>query len=67
MTQQSKLSIGDIVQIIDHDEIPSEWATFVITDIQSFRYCLSAKNKSPYEPLWVESNEITPIKSSKVS
>ncbi len=61
MTQQTKFSVGNLVQIVDPDENPYEWATFVITEIQSFRYSLSAKDKRLCEPLWVTSNEITLI------
>ena len=30
MTQQTNFSVGNLVQIIDPAEHPSEWATFVI-------------------------------------
>ena len=67
MTHQSIFFIGNLVQVIDHDEQPSERATFVITDIQSSRYSLAAQDKRLYEPLWVRGNEIILIKSSKLS
>ncbi len=61
MTHQSKFSIGDNVQIIDHDEHPSEWATFVITDYRNNFYLLSGVDKSPCEVFWVTSYEICPV------
>ena len=62
MSQQTKFSIGDNVQIIDYEEHPSEWAKFVITDIQSSRYCLVAKDQhETCDPLWVTSYEICPV------
>ena len=71
MIQQSTFSIGDNVQVIDPEEKPSEWASFVITDIQSSLYCLVAKDQhKTCDPLWVKKHEITLIssksKSSKV-
>ena len=69
MIQQSKFSIGDNVQIIDPEEKPSEWATFVITDIQSSRYCLAPKDKyRTYDKaLWVDKHQITLISSESKS
>ena len=67
MTQQSKLSIGDIVQIIDSEESSVERAKFMITNSNSGCYLLSGLDKSTYEPLWVTSYEIKLIKSSKLS
>ena len=58
MIHQSKFSIGSTVQIIDHDEHPSEWATFVITDYRNNFYLLSGIDKSPCEVFWAMSNEI---------
>ena len=58
MTHQSKFSIGNTVQIIDHDESCYEWATFVITNFDSGCYLLSGLDKPTYEPLWVTSYEI---------
>ena len=67
MAQQLIFSIGDNVQIIDHDETTSERATFVIADIKSSRYSLAAKDKHLCEPLWVTSNEITLVSSENNS
>ena len=58
MTHQSEFSIGNTVQIIDHDEHPSEWATFVITDYRNNFYLLSGVNQSTYEVFWATGNEI---------
>ena len=58
MTHQSIFSIGDNVQVIDHDEHPSEWARFVITDYRNNFYLLSGIDKSPCEVFWAMSNEI---------
>ena len=58
MTNQTEFSIGNTVQIIDHDEHPSEWATFVITDYRNNFYLLSGVNQSTYEVFWAMSNEI---------
>ena len=59
MTNQANFSVGNLVKIVDPAEHPSEWATFVITDIKSSRYSLAAKDKRLCEPLWVASDEIT--------
>ena len=58
MTQQTKFSVGNLVQIVDLDEHPSEWATFVITDYRNNFYLLSGIDKSPCEVFWAMSNEI---------
>ncbi len=58
MIHQSKFSIGDNVQVIDPEEKPSEWASFVITHFDSGCYLLSGLDKSTYEPFWVTSYEI---------
>ena len=58
MIHQSEFSIGNTVQVIDHDEHPSEWATFVITDYRNNFYLLSGIDKSPCEVFWAMSNEI---------
>ncbi len=65
MIHQSTFSIGDNVKVIDPQEMPSEWATFVIIDSQidshSHRYCLVPQDKYPYEYLWATADEICPI------
>ena len=57
----AKFFIGDNVQVIDPEEKPSEWATFVITHFDSGCYLLSGLDKSTYEPFWVTTYEICPI------
>ena len=58
MTQQTKFSVGNLVQIVDPDEHPSEWATFIITDYRNNFYLLSGIDKSPCEVFWATGNEI---------
>ncbi len=58
MTHQTNFSVGNLVQIVDPDEHPTEWATFVIANIESSRHSLTAKDKRLCEPLWVSSDEI---------
>ena len=58
MIHQSEFSIGNTVQVIDDDEHPSEWATFVITDYRNNFYLLSGVNESTYEVFWAIGNEI---------
>ena len=58
MTHQTNFSVGNLVQIIDHDEHPSEWGTFIITDYRNNFYLLSGIDKSPCEVFWAMSNEI---------
>ena len=62
MTNQTEFSIGNTVQIIDPEESSYEWATFVITNFDSDCYLLSGLDKSTYEPLWVTSYEICPVR-----
>ncbi len=72
MTLPTNFSLGDIVQVIDPQEAPSEWATFTIIEKFSNSYLLSPPDKFCYEPLWVTDNEIClaqvkPEKSSNIS
>ena len=58
MTHQTNFSVGNLVKIVDPAEHPSEWAIFVIANIESSRHSLTAKDKRLCEPLWVTSDEI---------
>ena len=61
MTTKSKFLVGNTVQVIDPEEITSEWATFTIINKQADRYLLKPTDKSTYdEPLWVLPEEICP-------
>ena len=61
MTTKSIFAPGQTVQVIDPEEITSEWATFIIIDKEADRYLLKPTNKSTYdEPLWVLPEEICP-------
>jgi len=64
-TPQSTFTVGNTVQIIDRQEEPAEWASFVIIDEEVGHYLLKPVNKSIYdEPLWVVPEEIRPVTSS---
>ena len=65
MTNQTEFSIGNLVQIVDPDEHPSEWATFVIIHRFFNCYLLSPLDKFSLEPIWVKSNEIYLVNSNK--
>ena len=72
MTLSTTFDLGDLVQIIDPEEPPSEWATFTIIEKFSDSYQLSPTDKFTYEPLWVRANEIAltqvkPNKSTNIS
>lgn len=61
MTTQSIFAPGNTVQVIDPEEITSEWATFTIIAQELNQYLLKPTNKSTYdEPLWVLPEEICP-------
>ncbi len=69
MTLPTNFALGDIVQVIDPQEAPSEWVIFTIIEILSDSYRLSPTDKFCYEPLWVTDNEIalTQVTSEKLS
>ena len=59
MTTQSTFAVGNTVQIIDREENPAEWASFIIIGEEVGHYLLKPVNKSIYdEPLWVVPEEI---------
>ena len=60
MTTKSIFAPGQTVQIIDPEEITSEWATFIIEAQKRHQYLLKPINKLAYEPLWVLPEEICP-------
>ena len=63
MRLQPTFNVGNTVQIIDREEDPAEWATFVIVDEEVGHYLLKPLNKLAYEPLWVVPEEIRPLTS----
>ncbi len=65
MTNQTKFSVGNLVQIVDPAEHPSEWATFVIIQRLFDSYLLTTPDKFSSEPIWVKSNEICLVNSNK--
>ncbi len=63
MTTKSTFAVGNTVRVIDPEEKPAEWASFIIIDEEVGHYLLKPPGKSAYEPLWVVPEEIRPLTS----